>query len=61
MTLKPRIIKTAHGRSFTVERIVPTNHPAVRGYAQCETVDTLAEAFAVAHAWVGPAKPKEKQ
>lgn len=59
LTLKPRVLTI--GRRFIVERIVPTNHPAARGFPQCKYVDTLAEAIATAHDWAGPANPKEKQ
>jgi hypothetical protein len=61
LTVKPRITTTVHGPFFNVERLVPTNHPAARGFPQCKTVNTLAEAIAIAHTWAGPAKPKEKK
>lgn len=58
LTIKPRITRARYGRSLIVERLVPINHPAIRGLAQCEVVDTLAQAIATAHSWVGP-KPQE--
>lgn len=58
LTAKPRITRTDTGRSFNVERMVPSSHPSIRGTAQTKTVDTLEAAIAVAHAWVGP-KPQE--
>ena len=58
LTAKPRITRTATGRSFNVERMVPSSHPSIRGTAQTKTVNTLQEAITIAHQWVGP-KPHE--
>lgn len=51
LSLKPRVLVL--GKGFIVERIVPTNHPAARGFPQCKHADTLAEAFATGISWAG--------
>lgn len=57
LTVKPRIIKGKH-HGFFVDRIVPSNHPAMRGIPETKLVDTFEEAIAKALEWAGP-KPQE--
>jgi hypothetical protein len=57
LTVKPRIIVGKHV-GFFVDRLVPSNHPSIRGVPETKHVDTLEEAIALAHAWAGP-KPQE--
>lgn len=57
LTLKPRIVKGKH-YGFFVDRIVPSNHPAMRGIPETKLVDTFPEAIALAHEWAGPKEKK---
>lgn len=58
LTVKPRVVRSQHHTGYWVERIIPSNHPSIRGIPHTKLVDTFEEAIAKALEWAGPKETK---